>query len=130
VTLNTCEPAVVDGNRDRLRQLLLNLTDNAVKYNHAEGTVKIALRQSGKLAEIEISNTGPGIPEGLEHRVFDRFVRGNSAVEGCGLGLAIAKWIVDAHAGSVELTSDAAKVTTARVRFPLSESEPAKMNEN
>jgi signal transduction histidine kinase len=130
VTLNTCEPALVDGDRDRLRQLLLNLTDNAIKYNHPEGAVKIALRQTGKFAEIEISNSGPGIPAQLQDRVFDRFVRGVSGVQGCGLGLAIAKWIVDAHGGTIQLATDDAKMTTARVRLSLSEMDADQMNKN
>ncbi|HMJ88640.1 MAG TPA: HAMP domain-containing sensor histidine kinase [Candidatus Acidoferrum sp.] len=121
VTLNTCEPVMVSGDRDRLRQLLLNLADNAVKYNQPQGTVRMALRHCGNFAELEITNTGLGIPSAVQERIFERFVRGTKAVEGCGLGLAIAKWIVQAHGGTIELATDASKLTTARVRMPLND---------
>ncbi len=123
VTLAACEPAELTGDRHRLRQLLLNLTDNAVKYNQAGGAVTLALRRIGGFTEITVANTGPGIPPELQARIFDRFVRGDGArrraVEGCGLGLTICRWIVHGHGGTIEVSTDAAKLTTARVRFPL-----------
>lgn len=119
VTLNTCEAVTVDGDRDRLRQLLLNLTDNAIKYNHAGGTVRITLRHVANMAELEITNTGPGIPPAVQDRIFDRFVRGTKTVEGCGIGLAIAKWIVQSHGGTIEIATGAEQLTTARVRLPV-----------
>jgi two-component system phosphate regulon sensor histidine kinase PhoR len=106
-----------------LRQVLLNLTDNAVKYNCPGGRLVMTLRRQGDRAEFELSNTGAGIPSAIQSRVFDRFVRGaearSLAVEGCGLGLAIVKWIVESHGGSIELATDAAKLTTATLRLPL-----------
>jgi len=123
VALNECELVELSGDRHRLRQLLLNLTDNAVKYNHPGGTVAIALRRHNGSAEIEITNTGEGIPPELQPRVFERFVRGDEArsraIEGCGLGLTICRWIVQSHGGTIQLSSDAAKKTTATVRLPL-----------
>jgi signal transduction histidine kinase len=102
--------------------LLLNLTDNAVKYNHPKGTVKLALRRAAHSAELTIANTGPGIPAEVLPRVFDPFFRGDSshshAIDGCGLGLSIARWIVSAHSGELHLTSDG-KLTTATVLLPL-----------
>lgn len=121
VRLDTCEKIQITGDRHRLRQLLLNLTDNAIKYNQPGGSVAMELRASEKFAELKISNTGPGIsPEQLQ-RVFDRFYRGDeshTAIDGCGLGLSIAQWVVQAHGGSIELTSAQGKVTTALVRLP------------
>ena len=121
VSLAECEECVVDGSRDRLRQLLLNLVDNAVKYNGVGGRVVLRLRRRDGFAEIEITNTGSGVPDSLMPRVFDRFVRGDEArraVEGCGLGLSIARWVAEAHGGTLTLASDAG-LTTATVRLPL-----------
>src|SRR5262249_11142180 len=123
VDLTACEKAVVRGDPQRLRQLLLNLVDNAVKYNQKGGTVILALRAGDGVAELTISNTGPGIPPDQLPRVFERFYRGDPAhsheVEGCGLGLSIAQWIVAAHGGTIHIQSNPAKLTTVTVQFPL-----------
>jgi signal transduction histidine kinase len=122
VSLLACDEITIVGDRHRLRQLMLNLVDNAIKYNIAGGVVDVALRQIGSWAEIEIANTGSGIPESLRARVFDRFVRGDEArrkaIDGCGLGLSIARWVVEAHKGTIELTSNADR-TIVRVRLPI-----------
>lgn len=90
--LNACRPCLIRGDRHRLRQLLLNLTDNAVKYNLPGGLIEFSLRQSGAAVELIIANTGAGIPPENVGRVFERFFRGdaahNAAVDGCGLGLS------------------------------------------
>jgi signal transduction histidine kinase len=123
VELAACDAIECSGDRHRLRQLLLNLADNAVKYNHSGGSVAMALRRRNGTAEIKITNTGEGIPPELRPRVFDRFVRGDEArsraIEGCGLGLTICRWIVQSHGGTIQLSSDATKKTTATVRLPL-----------
>ncbi len=123
VTLDECATVEFSGDRHRLRQLLLNLADNAVKYNQPGGSVAMVLRRRNDTAEIEITNTGEGIPPGLQARVFERFVRGDEArsraIEGCGLGLTICRWIVQSHGGTIQLSSDATKKTTALVRLPL-----------
>jgi signal transduction histidine kinase len=123
VALTACDRATVLGDRHWLRHALFNLTDNAVKYNQAAGSVRVALRKAADAAEIEITNTGDGISPELQPRVFERFVRGESAqaraVEGCGLGLAIVEWVVQAHGGTVRVSSEPGKPTTAQVRLPL-----------
>jgi len=123
VDLVTCEPITVSGDAHRLRQLLLNLADNAVKYNQPGGSITMALRRDGNAAAFSIVNTGAGIPAETLPRVFDRFYRGDPAhssdVEGCGLGLSIAQWIVSAHAGDIKIESAPQKLTTVRVRLPL-----------
>jgi signal transduction histidine kinase len=126
VSLAACENLMVHGDKHRLRQLLLNLTDNAVKYNQSGGTMEFSLRRNGSNLELGVSNTGKSIaPEDLP-RVFERFYRGdpshNSAVDGCGLGLSIAEWIVRAHHGDIRIAS-AQNRTTITVRLPLASGE-------
>jgi signal transduction histidine kinase len=123
VELSARETVTVLGDRHRLRQLLLNLTDNAVKYNRPQGQILMVLRRVGDTAEFSIANTGQGIPPEILPRVFDRFFRGDAAhgsrVEGCGLGLSIAQWIVNAHHGTIVIESPDAELTTARVRLKI-----------
>jgi signal transduction histidine kinase len=123
VELVDCKEVSLHGDRHRLRQLLLNLTDNAIKYNRPKGNVTIVLQRADGMAELKIANTGPGIPTELQTRVFDRFFRGdsshNNAVDGCGLGLSIAQWIVTAHRGTIQITSRPGELTTVAVRLPL-----------
>ena len=123
VELDAPEAITLLGDRHRLRQLLLNLTDNAVKYNHSQGRILMTLRRVGDQAEFHISNTGKGIPPEILPRVFDRFFRGDPAhghaVEGCGLGLSIAKWIVTAHQGTITIDSPDAGLTLVQIRLPI-----------
>ena len=128
--LAACEHATVSGDRNRLRQLLLNLVDNAVKYNVAQGRITMGLLHAGDGIEFVITNTGSGIPPEIMPRVFDRFFRGDPAhssdVEGCGLGLSIAQWIATAHDGQIKIVSQPNKETTVTVHLPLSvEAKPA-----
>lgn len=122
VCLGKVDSVTVSGDRHRLRQLLLNLTDNAVKYNVENGVVNMQLRSGDGMAEFQIANSGPGIPATMQQRVFERFFRGdsshNNSVEGCGLGLSIARWIVHAHQGTIEMRSQPEPMTTFTVRLP------------
>lgn len=121
--LTSCEEICMCGDRHRLRQLLLNLMDNAIKYNQPQGGVIMSLLKSGDMAQFTIVNTGAGISSDLLPRVFDRFFRCNPAhentIEGCGLGLSIAQWIVSAHNGTIQIESVPSKLTTVTVRLPL-----------
>ncbi len=126
VKLLDCEPVVVVGDRHRLRQLLLNLADNAIKYNQPAGKVTFSLRRNHDMAEFKITNNGAGIPPESLPRVFDRFYRvdpaRSSEVEGCGLGLSIAKWIVETHRGTIQIESIPSSLTTIIVKLPLKNS--------
>ncbi len=123
VRLDRCDDAVILGDRERLRQLLLNLTDNAIKYSEPGGLVMIALRKTADEAEVDIVNTGAGISPELLPRIFDRFARGDEArrraIEGSGLGLSICRWIAQAHHGSISLASKPGASTQAIARLPL-----------
>jgi signal transduction histidine kinase len=127
VMLGECAGAIVTGDRHRLRQLLLILSDNAVKYNRPGGTIRVTLSHADGMAELRITNTSDDVPQGMLDKVFDRFARGRNAqekVEGCGLGLTIAQWIVQAHGGTIQLLAEGPGRTTALVRLPAERGEP------
>ena len=124
VSLDVCEEATIAGDSNRLRQMLLNLMDNAVKYNRPGGSVTLAIKKTERRAEIAIANTGPGVPAELLPRLFEPFFRVDAShtreIDGCGLGLAIVQWIVTAHGGTVAVTSEPQGLTTVKVLLPLS----------
>lgn len=122
VTLLACDAISISGDRHRLRQLLLNLTDNAIKYNQPSGTIAVSLRRNNGLAEFKIENSGAGLAPELQPRVFERFFRGDSShssgIEGCGLGLSIAQWITGAHGGTITFASAPGRQTLVTVKLP------------
>jgi len=111
------------GDELRLRQLFLNLISNAVKYTPEPGQVEISLRVEDGYAEISISDTGIGIPSDHLPHIFERFYRvdeaRNRAVGGAGIGLAIVKWVVEAHDGRINGQSLPNVGTTFRIELPL-----------
>ncbi len=123
VKLERCEPCTVQGDRDRLRQLILNLVDNAVKFSPPGGAVTLALDMAEGLARLRVANTGPVLPPEEAARVFDRFYRAghdrHSATPGSGLGLSLCQWIVKAHGGTITFQSTAPGVNTVEVVFPV-----------
>jgi len=123
LVLDPFEPAQVVGDEDRLKQLLLILLDNALKYTPAGGRVTLGLRHLRTTAEVLVHDTGVGIgTEDLPH-VFERFYRADPARNrdsgGTGLGLPIARWIARQHGGDVTLESQLEQGSTATVRLPL-----------
>jgi two-component system OmpR family sensor kinase len=112
----------VVGDPDWLRQLLLNLVENAIHHTAPEGRVRIAARRQGDLVRVEVRDNGCGIPEGHLRHVFDRFYRvdrsRSRARGGAGLGLSIARWIVEQHGGTITLISDPGEGTTVRFTLP------------
>jgi two-component system sensor histidine kinase CiaH len=116
-------PARVQGDEMRLRELLLILLDNATKFTDAAGTVGLTLEAHAGKAVVRVRDSGSGIPpEALPH-VFDRFYRADKARSqtegGAGLGLAIAKWIVEGHRGSIRVDSYPGTGTTFTVELPI-----------
>ena len=104
IRFSHAEPASVSGDFEALRVMLGNLVDNAIRYTPEDGCVDVALRITERKAVLEISDTGPGIPEEDRLRVFDRFYRREAThVSGSGLGLAIVKNIADRHRASILL---------------------------
>jgi heavy metal sensor kinase len=112
------------GDEALLRRLLLNLLDNAIKYTPAGGSVTITARAENGSYVLEVADTGGGVPAESKERVFDRFYRAQRARElgepssGAGLGLAIAKWIAQAHAGTLTLEKSDATGSVFRVTLP------------
>jgi heavy metal sensor kinase len=100
------------GDRMVLRQALMNLVDNAIKYTPGGGKIEIAVAQSSEGITIDVADSGPGIPSELQSRIFDRFYRVDKARSrengGTGHGLAIAKWAVEVNGGRLTLEPDTA----------------------
>lgn len=122
---------VINGDRDRLKQVLINLVSNAIKYTPQGGEVFLSLGKVGENARLIVRDTGQGIPvEDLPH-IFERFYRAEksrsrSKVGGFGLGLSIAYWIVNHHGGQIEVDSAEGKGTTFCIFLPLIKStDPA-----
>jgi heavy metal sensor kinase len=110
--------------RNRIKQIMVNLIDNAIKYTPPRGRITVSVRSSGDYAVFEVIDTGIGIaPEHLAN-VFERFYRvtPDRGAHGAGLGLAITKSICTAHGGAVELDSTPGQGSTFRVRLPLATS--------
>lgn len=119
--LGPIEPSRVLGNADALKQLLLILVDNAIKYTPAPGQVSLSLRHQGQMAIVTMSDSGIGIdPEKLPH-IFERFYRADPARtgSGAGLGLAIALWLAEAHQARLEVNSTPGRGTTFWLRLSL-----------
>jgi two-component system OmpR family sensor kinase len=124
IKLTEIDQIQVNGDRDRLKQVLINLISNAIKYTPQGGEVFLSLGKVGDNARLIVRDTGFGIPsEDLPH-IFERFYRAEksrtrSKVGGFGLGLSIAYWIVRAHNGTIEVNSQVGKGTTFCVWLPL-----------
>jgi signal transduction histidine kinase len=116
------EMMVVTGDIERIKQVVYIILDNAMKYTPEEGSVDVVLEMNPKQWSLSIRDTGVGIPEEEKQRIFDRFYRmekHRSRGEGsAGLGLSIAKWIVEAHQGSIEVVSVVSKGSTFIVKIP------------
>lgn len=127
VHLNEIDQLVVNGDRDRLKQVLINLVANAIQYTPQGGDVFISLSKVGDMARIICRDTGPGIPaEDLPH-IFERFYRAEKSrtrgkATGFGLGLSITKWIVEHHNGRIEVDSREGMGTTFAIWLPLIDS--------
>ncbi len=101
------ETVRLKGDEALLTRMLMNLLGNALAYTPAGGSVHISLSKADGYAVLRVADTGPGIPEGDRERVFERFVRLDPArgSGGAGLGLAIARWVAEAHGGAVRIAS-------------------------
>lgn len=116
-------PITLAGDDELLKRMLLNLLDNAVKYTPAGGSIAVELAAPNGNARIVVRDTGMGISEADQARVFDRFYRVDKArsraLGGAGLGLSIAEWIVKAHGGTILVESSPGKGSAFVVELPL-----------
>ena len=123
VILEEAESLVIRGDPDRLRQLLANLLDNAVRYTPAGGRIGVALRRDGSVARLVVEDAGVGIPPEHLPRIFDRFYRVDPArgraTGGTGLGLAIVKHVAEGHRGRVEVESVVGRGSRFTVTLPV-----------
>jgi two-component system OmpR family sensor kinase len=118
------QPVTLNVDRDRIRQLLLNLVTNAVKYTPSGGSIGLELEDRGPDVTLQVKDTGIGIAAGDLPSIFDRFWRGDpsrsrvGAQPGTGLGLAITKWIAEAHGGTITVHSRPGRGTSFIVVLP------------
>jgi heavy metal sensor kinase len=129
LTLGAEDQAMIVGDRDRLKQVLINLVDNALKYTPQGGEVILGLTKDDAWVKISVRDTGIGIAPDHIPNLFDRFYRVDKArsrdAGGTGLGLAIAKSVVDAHNGKIQVESELGKGSTFTVWLPLPETKIA-----
>lgn len=120
----TLQPAkkelVIRGNPHLLKRLFTNLLENAIKYTE-RGSITAKITQIKELAIVEITDTGIGIPREHQEKIFDRFYRVDESrsEQGYGLGLSIAKQIMDVHRGTISVKSQSGVGTTMKITFPL-----------
>lgn len=125
ILIDTNDPVSVLGDAERLRQLLWNLVENAIRYTPPGETVRLALNRRGQLGEITVSDTGIGIPDDHLPHIFERFYRvdrsRSRAVGGTGLGLSIVRQVAQTHGGYVRVKSTPGQGTTFTVYLPLTD---------
>jgi heavy metal sensor kinase len=113
---------LVSADEGLLRQAVVNILDNAIKYTPPGGTIRVAVRDQPGVAGIEVADSGPGIPADQRDKIFDRFYRVEKDrprdAGGVGLGLAIAKWAVEANGGAIEVESREGQGSTFRIVLP------------
>ncbi len=118
------KPLTVKADAQRIKQMLLNLLDNALKYTPPRGTITLTLAAENDEAVLVVADTGRGIPEEDLPHIFDRFFRhsrstSDKTAPGVGLGLSIVRWIVHSHSGKISVESRPGKGTKFTVRLPL-----------
>jgi len=126
LTLGEMDQVQVCADKDKLKQVFVNLVQNAIHYTPKGGEVIVSLQKKDGQAIVSVSDNGPGIsPQDLPY-IFERFYRGEKSRtrskdgKGFGLGLSIAYWIVKNHEGSIEVESKVGEGTTFRVHLPTS----------
>ena len=114
---------ILNSNDGYMRELLINLIDNAIKYNNPGGMVRVSIEKLEHQAKIVVADNGIGIPINAQSRIFERFYRVDKSRSkqrgGTGLGLSIVKHIVDYHNGTISLRSELGKGTEITILLPL-----------
>jgi len=116
------EELTLVGDPDLIRRLVLNLVENAVKHGRPGDSVRVEAGREGADHTLTVSDTGPGVPEGIRDRIFEPFYRGSDAraaeTSGAGLGLPIARWIAEVHGGTLTLLRSGPEGSVFQARFP------------
>jgi heavy metal sensor kinase len=114
------DQVAITGDRDRLKQALLNLAANALQHTPANGSVTLSLRRDDERVSLVVVDTGPGIPAEQQAAIFERFFQGDRSRShtGAGLGLAIVKWVAEAHGGQALVQSEVERGTTFTLELP------------
>jgi len=123
ITASSALPRPI-ADHDRLLQVLGNICGNAVKFTPADGRVVLSATENGGVMEVSVTDSGPGISDDDLPHVFDSYWRSNGAAAGAGLGLTIAKWIVEAHGGFIEARTVRSGGLTVAFTIPLRPVEP------
>jgi len=119
LVLNLPEEAEIKGDPDQLKQVISNLLENAARYTPKSGRIEVSLISEPKQFVLKVKDNGIGIKKSLQKKIFDAFYRvEQSDHKGMGLGLAIAKSIVEAHGGSIRVESEVGKGSTFTVCLP------------
>ncbi len=117
------DDVVVQGDAEWLKRLVLNLLDNAIKFTPDGGRVVVDVSRMGAVARLAVRDTGVGIDPDVQPHIFERFFRADPArsrgVEGVGLGLSLAKWIVDRHHGRIDVDSQPGQGSTFTISLPI-----------
>ena len=111
---------VIVADRDRLRQVIVNVLDNALKYSDAGGKVRLEAADMGDAVQIVVSDSGVGIQKQDLPRIKDKFYKANNTRPGSGIGLALADEIVNQHGGQLEIDSEEGVGTTVTITLPIS----------
>ncbi|MGH9439249.1 MAG: sensor histidine kinase, partial [Terriglobia bacterium] len=120
--------APFQGDEDLMRQMILNLLDNSIKFTPSGGSVRLGLEPKGRWYRITVADNGVGVPQTAQSRIFDRFYRvdraksrqgENGSSGGAGLGLSIARWIAEAHHGQLKLLHSDEKGSTFAAVLPI-----------
>lgn len=113
------EPLLVSGDHNRLKQVFVNLVDNAYKFSRESGRIELSAVKQERVLQISVADTGEGIaPEDL-HKVTEKFYKGQSKFSGSGLGLSICKEIIELHRGQLRVESELGKGTTVTITLPM-----------
>lgn len=118
----TCEEDsenIITGDHDKIRQVLINIIDNAIKYTPQGGKIEIQLQKIQKYVKITVSDNGSGIPSADLPHIKEKFYKADNTVRGTGIGLAVADEIIKAHGGEINIESELSKGTTVEIILPF-----------
>ncbi len=117
------EDIYINGDPDKIRQVIINIIDNAIKYTQKDGIVEVKVEIAGKYVKISVSDNGCGISKKDLPHIKEKFYKANNTVRGTGIGLAVADEIVKKHSGEINISSEISKGTTVEIVLPADNKE-------